>query len=121
MRTLEILCYIGAFVAAFVLTLLKSFGLALGAFFGFFALGAIFAINGKMTTLIELLDPEDTEKVKPVSVWSMSAEEVKRYNNLVKELRTQGATHEDAHKEADSTIGRERKEREANHKENDHE
>ena len=56
------------FVAAFVLTLLKSFGLALGAFFGFFALGAIFAINDKMTTLIELLGSEDNEKVKPVSV-----------------------------------------------------
>ena len=133
MKTLEVLCYVGAFVAAFVLILLKSVGLALGAFLGFFALGAIFAINAKMTTLIELLDPErDNEKVKPVSrwanavgdmrrVWSMTAVEHERYEHLLTELRSQGATDEDAKKEAESTIGRERKEREANHKENDHE
>ena len=55
------------------------------------------------------------------SVMSMTPEESERYNNIVGEQRSQGATVADAIAEAESTIGRERKEREANHKENDHE
>lgn len=47
----------------------------------------------------------------------MTAVEHERYEHLLTELRSQGATLAVAIEKAESTIGRERKEREANHKE----